>query len=124
VPFTIKHDTAKAIVDLATPTASNRATVSSLTTTNGTLTSELAQATTKLSLAHIVNAALKIELATLRASKPNNQCTYPASKNYCWTCSHKVTDCHTSQLCQNPTNGHQGNATKENPKGGFQPGKE
>jgi hypothetical protein len=127
-----QHDTAKAIANLATATASNRVTVASLTATNSTLASALTQANNKLSLANAVASALKLELATFRAT-PNNDHrttpantsrTYQANNNYWWSHGYKVNGCHTSTSCLKPATGHQHDATKDNNKGGSQRGKE
>jgi hypothetical protein len=127
-----QQDTAEAIDNLATATASDRATVASLTATNSTLTAELTQTNKKLSLAQPVASALKIELATLRATRNNDHRTtpanafrtYQANSNYCWTHCYKVNGCHTSTSCLKPATGHQHDATKDNNKGGSHQGKE
>jgi hypothetical protein len=130
---TKQQDTAKAITNLATTTASNRATVTSLSATNSKLTAELSTTTNKLSsLFHSVNAALKIELATLWASRNNDHHTTPANasrthqanRNYCWTHGCKISGRHTSSSCLKPANVHQRDATKENRKGGSEHNKE
>jgi hypothetical protein len=120
-----QHDTAKAIANLATATAS-------LTATNSTLTSALTQANNKLSLANAVASARKLELAAIRATRNNDHRTtpanlsrtYQANNNYCWTNGYKVNGRHTSTSSLKPTTGHQHYATKDNNKGGSQPGKD
>jgi hypothetical protein len=127
-----QHDTAEAIANLATATASDRATVASLTATSSTLTAELTQANNKLSFAQAVTSALKIDLATLRATRNNDHRTtpanasrtYQANSNYCWTHGYKVNGRHTSTSCLKPATGHQHDATKDNNKRGSQRGKE
>jgi hypothetical protein len=127
-----QHNTAEAIANLATATASNRTTVANLSATNSALTAELTQANNKLNLAHSVAAALKIELATLCATRNNDHHTtpansartYQANNNYCWMHGYKVNGRHTSTSCLKPATGHQHDATKDNNKGGSQRGKE
>jgi hypothetical protein len=127
-----EHDTAEALANLASATASDRATVASLSATNSNLTAELSTTTNKLNLSNSINAALKIELATLRASRNNDHRTtpanasrtYQANSNYCWTHGYKVNGRHTSSSCLKPADGHQRNATKDNRKGGSERNKE
>jgi hypothetical protein len=126
-----QHDTAEAIANLATATAADQATVASLSATNSILTSVLMQANNKLNLANAVAPALKLKLATLRATHNNNQPTtpanasrmYQANNNYCWTHGYKVNGRHTSTSCLKPATGHQLDATKDINKGGSQRGK-
>jgi hypothetical protein len=69
--YNFQQETAMAIANLATATASDRSTVANLTSTNNTLMSEL--------------AALKIELvATLKLAKPpSRERVSTPNKNYC-----------------------------------------
>jgi hypothetical protein len=127
-----QHDTPEAIANLATATASDRTTVANLSATNSALTAELTQANNNLNLSHSVAAALKIELATLRATRNNDHRTttatagrtYQANNNYWWTHGYKVNGRHTSTSCLKPAPGHPHDATKDNNKGGSQRGKE
>jgi phage shock protein A len=77
------QDTAEAIAQLATATASERGTVATLTTTNAKLA-------TQLEAAHALIAQLKSEIATLKIKiKPVWQGQRPTrTKNkdsYCWS---------------------------------------
>jgi phage shock protein A len=76
------QDTADAIAQLATATASYRGTVATLTTTN-------AKVATQLEAAHALVAQLKNELATLKNKiKPAWQGQRPVkttnNNSYCW----------------------------------------
>jgi hypothetical protein len=130
--FELQQDTAAALANLATATASDRSTVANLTNTNSNLSVELAQATAKLALAEATITALKVEVTALKSNthgNSNNQFnrtprTYPPNSNYCWTHGFKVNRNHTSTTCSKPIDGHQRNATRENTMGGSQRGKE
>jgi hypothetical protein len=69
--YDIHQETAQAISNLVTATASDRSTVTSLTATNSSLNDELLQSNAKLTAASNEITALKIELAILKAAKPS-----------------------------------------------------
>jgi hypothetical protein len=88
------QDTAEAIAQLATATASYRGTVATLTTTNAKLA-------TQLESAHALIAQLKNEIATLKSKiKPAWQGQRPVkttnNDSYCWSHGYQVAKSHTS----------------------------
>jgi hypothetical protein len=86
--YDIQQETALAIANLATATASNRSTVASLTSTNSSLSTELTQATAKLTAAATELAALKLEIASLRSASgtgTRQESSYVPNTNYYWT---------------------------------------
>jgi hypothetical protein len=118
-----QHDTALALANLATATASDRSTVSNLSATNSNLTTDLALANTKLAQALSDIASLKHELAGLRAPFPDRRRPTP-NNNYCWTHGYRVGRNHNSANCRNPSTGHKTEATQTNNKSGSQQGQE
>lgn len=122
-----QHDTAEAIANLATATASDRTTVANLTTTNRNLTNELAQAISKLNLAQTDLTRIKIQLASKTGHNPGSDTderNFKPNTNYCWTHGYKVNRRHNSETCKNPGTGHKHDATRLDTKGGTQRGKE
>jgi hypothetical protein len=116
------QDTAEAIAQLATATASDRGTVATLTTTNAKLA-------TQLEAAHALIAQLKSKIATLKIKiKPVWQGQRPArttnNDSYCWSHGFQVAKSHTSATCNVMKAGHQETATKVDTIGGVQWGKE
>jgi hypothetical protein len=116
------QDTADAIAQLATATASDRGTVATLTTTNAKLA-------TQLEAAHALIAELKNEITTLkRKIKPAWQGQRPVkttnNDSYCWSHGYQVAKLHTSATCNMKKSGHQDAANKGNTMGGVQLGKE
>jgi len=104
------HDTAEAIAQLATATASDRSTVATLTTTNAKLA-------TQLEAAHALIAQLKKEIATLKIKiKPVWQGQRPArttnNDSYCWSHGFQVAKSHTSATCSVRKNGTSGERNK------------
>jgi hypothetical protein len=117
------QDTAEAIAQLETATASDRDTVATLTTTNVKLA-------TQLEAAHALIAQLKTEIATLKIKiNPvwQGQGQRPTrTKNndsYCWSHGFQVAKSHTSATCNVRKAGHQETAKKVNTMGGVQWGK-
>jgi hypothetical protein len=116
------QETAEAIAQLATATASDCSTVAALTTTNAKLANQL-------EAAHALIAQLKSEIATLKIKiKPVWQGQRPArttnNDSYCWSHGFQVAKSHTSATCSVRKTGHQENATKIDTMGGVQWGKE
>jgi predicted RNase H-like nuclease (RuvC/YqgF family) len=116
------QETAEAIVQLATATASDRGTVATLTTTNAKLANQL-------EAAHALIAQLKSEIATLKIKiKPVWQGQRPTratnNDSYCWSHGYQVAKSHTSATCNARKTGHQETATKVDTMGGVQWGKE
>jgi predicted RNase H-like nuclease (RuvC/YqgF family) len=116
------QDTAEAIAQLATATASDRGTVATLTTTNAKLA-------TQLEAAHALISQLKNEITTLRIKiKPAWQGQRPVkttnNDSYCCSHGYQVAKSHTSATCNMKKSGHQDAATKCNTMGGVQWGKE
>jgi hypothetical protein len=116
------QDTANTITQLATATASDRGTVATLTTTNAKLATQLEAAQ-----AHI--AQLKDEITALKNKiKPALQGQRPIkttnNDSNCWSHGYQVAKLHTSANCNMKKSGHKDAATKNNPMGRFQWGKE
>jgi predicted RNase H-like nuclease (RuvC/YqgF family) len=116
------HDTAEAIAQLATATASDRGTVATLTTTNYRLA-------TQLEAANALIAQLKNEVATLKNKiKPAWQGQLPVrttnNDSYYWSHGYQVAKSHKSAMCNMKKSGHQDAAIKSNTTGGVQWGKE
>jgi hypothetical protein len=116
------QDTVDAIAQLATATASNRGTVATLTTTNVKLAKQFEAAQAQI-------AQLKDEIAALKNKiKPDWQGQRPHkttnNDSYCWSHGYQVAKSHTSVTCNMKKSGHKDAATKSNPMGGVQWGKE
>jgi hypothetical protein len=116
------QDTVDAIAQLATATASDRETVATSTTTNAKLATQLGAAQAQI-------AQLKDEVADLKNKiKPAWQGQRPIkttnNDSYCWSHGYQVAKLHTSATCNMKKSGHQDAATKSNPMGGVQWGKE
>jgi hypothetical protein len=115
------QDTVDAIAQLATSTSSDRRTVATLITTNAKLATQLEAAQAQI-------AQLKDEIAPLKNKiKPDWQGQLPQKKNndsYCWSHGYQVAKSHTSATCNMKKSGHEDAATKSNPMGGVQWGKE
>jgi predicted RNase H-like nuclease (RuvC/YqgF family) len=115
-------ETAEAIAQLATVTASDRGTVATLTTTNAKLANQL-------EAAHALIAQIKSEIATLKSKiKPAWQGKRPAkttnNDSYCWSHGYQIAKSHTSATRNVIKNGHQEAAMKIDTMGGVQWGKE
>jgi hypothetical protein len=116
------QDTAEAMAQLATSTASDCGTVATLTTTNAKLA-------TQLEAAHALIAQLKNEITTLKSKiKPAWQGQRPVkttnNDSYCWSQCYQVAKSHTSATCNMKKSGHHDAANKGNTMGGVQWGKE
>jgi hypothetical protein len=116
------QETVDAIAQLATATASDPGTVSTLTTTNTKLAKQLEAAQAKI-------AQLKDEIEALKNKiKPAWQGQRPIKTTnndiYCWSHGYQVAKSHTSATCNMKKSGHKDAATKNNPMGGVQWGKE
>jgi hypothetical protein len=112
------QETAEAIGQLATATASDWGTVATLTTTNAKLANQL-------EAANALIAQLKSEIATLKNKiKPVWQGQRPArttnNDSYCWSHGYQVAKSHTSATCNVRKTGHQEAATKIDNMGGVQ----
>jgi hypothetical protein len=116
------QETAEAIAQLATATASDRGMAATLTTTNAKLANQL-------EAAHAIIAQLKSEIATLKIKiKPVWQVQRPARTTnndiYCCSRGYQVAKSHTSATCNVRKTGHQEAATNIDTMGGVQWGKE
>jgi predicted RNase H-like nuclease (RuvC/YqgF family) len=116
------QDTIDAIAQLATATASDRGTVATLTMSNAKLATQLEAAQAQI-------AQLKDEIAALKnKTKPDWQGKRPHkttnNDSYCWSHGYQVAKSHTSATCNMKKSGHKDAATKSNPMGGVQWGKE
>jgi predicted RNase H-like nuclease (RuvC/YqgF family) len=115
------QETAEAIAQLVTTTASDRCTVATLTTTNAKLANQL-------EAAHALIAQLKSEIATLKIKiKPVWQGQRPTrttkKDSYFWSHGYQVAKSHTSATCNVRKTEHQEAATKIDTMGGVQWGK-
>jgi hypothetical protein len=118
---TMKY-TVYAIAQLATATASDRGTVATLTTNNAKLATQLEAAQAQI-------AQLKYEIAALKNNiKPAWQGQRPIkttnNDSYCWSHGYQVAKSHTRATKNMKKSGHKDAATKNNPMGGVQWGKE
>jgi hypothetical protein len=116
------QDTVDAIAQLTTATASNRGAVTTLTTTNAKLATQLEAAQAQI-------AQLKDEIAALKnkiKSDWQGQRPHKTTNNdsYCWYHGYQVAKSHTSATCNMKNSGHKDTATKRNPTDGVQWGKE
>lgn len=147
-----RQTTMEAFANLATATASDRSTVSQLSSTNSQLSNNLAETTAKLNTALADNQALKDKVEQLTNQQRQKQArnnssghgssgystsgtstsTYSSvtsgrkynNKNYCHTHGYHIHDEHTSASCRWPKEGHQRDATRTNTKGGSTAGKD
>jgi hypothetical protein len=115
------QETAQAIAQLVTATASDRGTVATLATTNAKLANQL-------EAAHALISQLKSEISTLKIKiKPIWQGQRPIrttnNDSYCWSHRYQVSKSHTSATCNVRKTGHQEAATKVDTMGGVQWGK-
>jgi hypothetical protein len=116
------QDTVDDIAQLATAKSSDRGTVATLTATNAKLATQLEAAQAQI-------AHLKDEVADLKNKiKPAWQGQRPHkttnNDSYCWSHGYQVAKSHTSATCNMKKSGHKDTATKSNPMGGVQWGKE
>jgi predicted RNase H-like nuclease (RuvC/YqgF family) len=116
------QDTVDAIAQLATATPSDIGTVSTSTTTNAKLATQLEAAQAQI-------AQLKDKIAALQNKiKPDWQGQRPIrttnNDSYCWSHGYQVAKSHTSAICNMKKSGHKDAANKNNPMGGVQWGKE
>ena len=108
-------DTALALANLASATASDQATVANLTAVNKQLIAQVADLQNKLNEAYtqMHNICLNVQ--------PTNNTKKPLSEqNYCWTHGFKVKSngTHTSTMCTRRKDGHREEATSTNRLGG------
>jgi glutamine phosphoribosylpyrophosphate amidotransferase len=118
------QETAEAIAQLVTATASDRGTVATLTTTNAKLVNQL-------EAAHALIAQLKSKIVTLRIKikirpvwQGQRRTRTTNNDSYCWSHGYQVAKSHTSATCNVRKTGHQETATKVDTMGGGQWGKE
>ena len=109
-------ETIEAIANLATATASDRATTARLTETNAKLTEELKKTQQKLVEALEKLAKLSNPRCPLAPKTGKENDKRPTDRHYCWT--HGYLCEHTSGRCPNPAEGHQRYATARKPLGG------
>jgi hypothetical protein len=105
------QETAEAIAQLVTATASDRSTLATLTTTNS-------KHANQLEADHALIAQLKIEIATLKIKiKSEWQGQRPTrttnNDSYFWSHGYQVAKSHTSATCNIRKTGHQENATSQ-----------
>jgi uncharacterized protein YlxW (UPF0749 family) len=107
---------------LATATAYDRGTVSTLTTTNAKLATQLEAAQAQIAQLKDKIAALKNKLKPAwQGQRPRNTTN---NDSYCCLHGYQVAKSHTSATCNMKKSGHKDVANKSNPMGGVQWGKE
>jgi predicted RNase H-like nuclease (RuvC/YqgF family) len=116
------QDTVNAIAQLATATASDRGTVATLTTTNAELATQLEAAQAQI-------AQLKDEIVAIKnkikpAWQGHRLIKTTNNDSYCWSHGYQDAKSHTSATCNMKKSRHKDAATKNNPMGGVQCGKE
>ena len=109
-----QQETVNVIANLATATASDRATVATLTATNSTLTSALTAC--QLQLVEALQDVFKLttvipDLNKNPSAKPSNTGNW----HHCWT--HGYSSGHSSRNFEKPITGHDKGATKADKKG-------
>ena len=112
------NDTAEALANLTTATATDRATFATMTATMASLTAQV-------KAKDAVIATLTQKLAVTSSGTPPTQPTggRPMTQRidkggYCWSHGYCVTPLHTSATCNNKKAGHVNAATRENPMSG------
>jgi hypothetical protein len=116
------QDTVDIITQLETSTASDLGTVSTLTTTNAKLATQLEAAQAQIAQLKDEIVALKSKIkATWQGQRPHKTTN---NDSYCWSHGYQVAKSHTSATCNMKKSGHNDTATKSNPMGGVQWGKE
>jgi hypothetical protein len=116
------QDTVDAIAQLSTATGSDRGTVATLTATNVKLATQLEAAQAQIAQLkdEIVELKIKIKPAW-RGQQPHKTTNNDSS---CWSHGYQVAKTHTSATCNTKKSGHKDTATKINPIGGVEWGKE
>jgi hypothetical protein len=116
------QETAEAIAQLATATASDQGTVATLTTTNAKLANQLEAARALIAQLNSDIATLKIKIKHVwQVQRPTRTTN---NDSYCWSHGYQVAKSHTSATCNVRKTGHQENVTKIDTMGGVQWGKE
>jgi hypothetical protein len=114
----IQEETAQALANLATATASDRTAFANLVNNNSLLTSQLTDALGKIK-------ALEQKLANTGNTLPLKQIDNRHRHNsYCWTHGYRVSKNHNSQNCERTAANHKKEATHQDNMGGSQAGKE
>jgi hypothetical protein len=116
------QDTVDAIAQLTTATSSDRGTVATLTTTNAKLATKLEAAQAQIAQLNDEIAALKNKIKPAWQSQRPHKTTN--NDSYCWSHGYQVAKSHMSATCNMKKSGHKDTATKNNPMGGVQWGKE
>jgi hypothetical protein len=116
------QDTVDAISQSAKATASNRGTVATLTTTNEKLATQLEAP--QAQIAHLKDEieALKNKIKPVWQGQRPHKTTN--NESYCWSHGYQVAKSHTNATCNMKKSGQKDRATKSNPMGGVQWGKE
>ena len=109
------NETAEAFANLAMAATADKDLLSTLTTTNATLTGQL-EAKDK------IISSLRAQLGTGNAYNAQPTTNRPATastknKRYCWTHGIRVSSNHNSENCRDPGPGHKSDATREDKKG-------
>jgi hypothetical protein len=114
------HETAEALANLATATATDRTTFATMTTTMASLTAQIKSKDTE-----IADLKKKLALATGTTQPPPGRTPTPRTDKggYCWTHGYYVTPVHTSMTCNKKKPGHVDAATRADPMGGSTFGK-
>ena len=112
----IYEETAEALANLATATASDRKAMETLTNTVATLTQQLSAKDAEIK-------KLKEQLANKRKKETAAKPEPTDNGSYCWSHGYCVAANHTSCTCRFPKPGHKKEATRDNNMGGSQAGK-
>jgi hypothetical protein len=116
------QDTVDAIAELATARASDYGAVTTLTTTNAKLATQLEADQAKIAQLENDIAALKNNINPAWQGQRPIKTTY--NDSYCWSHGYQVAKSHTSATWNMKKSGHQDAASKNIPMGGVQWGKE
>jgi hypothetical protein len=116
------QETAEAIAQLATATASDRGTVATLTTTNAKLANHLEAARALIAQLKSEITTLKIKIKSVWQGQRPTRTTN--NDSYCLSHGYQVAKSHTSATCNIRKTGHQETAMKVDTMGGVQWGKE
>ena len=125
IDHNLPSDTAKSLANLAEATQADRQAVANLTNANNTLTTQLQNVISQLSIStkEISNLKAQFSSGKTPATPPPNtpaESTYKhfSNNNYCWSHGHDIGNDHTSASCHFKKPGHIDTATKADTQGG------
>ena len=122
----LQQDTATAIANLATSTASDRSTISNVSDTNSALATNLTITNYKLQEFQSTIADITHQVTILRDFNGhyNQKAPFPdifqqvPNNNYCWTHGYRVNKKHDINSCSNSDHGNQKTANRTDNIGG------